>query len=105
MRTSNGRGWSRPGTMLTGNDFLPDTSTHALPEMIAACPSGKVRDILRACYERKRDASICRIRDLLMLPYSTVREWLWRAHKRGPDNISDRKSPGARGLMGQRRSR
>ena len=53
MRTSNGRGWSRPGTMLTGNDFLPDTSTHALPEMIAACPSGKVRDILRACYERE----------------------------------------------------
>ena len=68
--------------------------------MIAACPPGKVRDILRACYERKISASIRRIRDLLMRPYSTVREWLWRVHERGLDNISDRKPPGARGMLG-----
>ena len=68
--------------------------------MIAACPPGKVRDILRACYERKINASIRKIRDLLMRPYSTVREWLWRVHERGLDNVSDRKPPGARGMLG-----
>ena len=68
--------------------------------MIAARPSGKVRDILMACYERKINASIRWIRDLLMRPYSTVREWLWRVHKRGPDNISDRKPPSVRGMLG-----
>ena len=67
--------------------------------MIAACPSGKVRDILRACYERKINASIRRIRDLLMRPYSTMREWLWRVHERGLDNISDRKPLGARSVL------
>ena len=68
--------------------------------MIAACPSGKARDILRACYERKINASIRRIRDLLMRPYFTVREWLWRVHERGLDSISDRKPPGARAVLG-----
>ena len=68
--------------------------------MIAVCPPGKVRDILRACYERKINASIRRIRDLLMRLYSTVREWFWRVHERGLDNISDRKSPGARDILG-----
>ena len=100
MRISNGRGWSKSGTLPTGNDFLPDTDTQILLKMIAACPPGKVRDILRACYERKINASIRRIRDLLMRPYSTVREWLWRVHERGLDNISDRKPPGARGILG-----
>ena len=100
MRASDGCGWSRPGTLPTGNDFLPDTDAQILLEMIAACPSGKARDILRACYERKINASIRRIRDLLMRPYSTVREWLWRMHERGLDNISDRKPPGARGILG-----
>ena len=100
MRISNGRGWSKSGTLPTGNDFLPDTNTQILLEMIAACPPGKVRDILRACYERKINASIRRIRDLLMRPYSTVREWLWRVHERGLDNISDRNPPGARGILG-----
>ena len=100
MRASDGRGWSRPGTLPTGNDFLPDTDAQILLEMIAACPPGKVRDILRACYERKINASIRRIWDLLMRPYSTVREWLWRVHERGLDNISDRKPPGARGILG-----
>ena len=100
MRASDGRGWSRPGTLPAGNDFLPDTDAQILLEMIAACPSGKARDILRACYERKINASIRRIRDLLMRPYSTVREWLWRVHERGLDNISDRKPPGARGILG-----
>ena len=100
MRISNGRGWSKSGTLPTGNDFMPDTNTQILLEMIVACPPGKVRDILRACYERKINASIRRIRDLLMRPYSTVREWLWRVHERGLDNISDRKPPGARGILG-----
>ena len=100
MRISNGRGWSKSGTLPTGNDFLPDTNTQILLKMIAACPPGKVRDILRACYERKINASIRRIRDLLMRPYSTVREWLWRVHERGLDNIYDRKPPGARGILG-----
>ena len=100
MRISNGRGWSKSGTLPTGNDFLPDTNTQILLKMIAACPPGKVRDILRACYERKINASIRRIRDPLMRPYSTVREWLWRVHERGLDNISDRKPPGARGMLG-----
>ena len=66
MRASDGRGWSRPGTLPTGNDFLLDTNTQILLKMIAACPSGKARDILRACYERKINASIRRIRDLLL---------------------------------------
>ena len=100
MRTSNGRGWSRPGTLPTGNDFLPDTDTQDFQEMIAALPSGKTRDIMMACYERKMNSSIRRIRDLLMRPYSTVREWLWRAHERGLDNISDRKPPGAKSVLG-----
>ena len=100
MRASDGRGWSRPGTLPTGNDFLPDTDTPALLKMIAACPSGKARDILRACYKRKINASIRRIRDLLMRPYFTVREWLWRVHERGLDNISDRKPPDARSMLG-----
>ena len=100
MRASNGRGWSGPGTLPTGNDFLPDTDTQILLKMIEACPSGKARDIPAACYERKINASIRRIRDLLMRPYSTVREWLWRAHERGLDNISDRKPPGARCMLG-----
>ena len=99
MRISNGRGWSKSGTLPTGNDFLPATNTQILLKMIAACPPGKVRDILRACYERKINASIRKIRDLLMRPYSTVREWLWRVHERGLDNISDRKPPGARGML------
>ena len=29
-----------------------------------------------------------------------LREWLWRVHERGLDNISDRKPPGARGILG-----
>ena len=66
MRISNGRGWSKSGTLPTGNDFLPDTNTQILLKMIAACPPGKVRDILRACYEGKINASIRRIRDLLL---------------------------------------
>ena len=35
-----------------------------------------------------------------MRPYSTVREWLWRVHECGLDNISDRKPPGARAILG-----
>ena len=66
MRASDGRGWSKPGTLPTGNDFLPDTDTQILLKMIAACPPGKTRDIMRACYERKINASIRKIRDLLM---------------------------------------
>ena len=100
MRISNGRGWSKSGTLPTGSDFLPDTDTQILLKMIAACPPGKTRYILRACYERKINASIRRIRDLLMRPYSTVREWLWRVHECGLDNISDRKPPGARAILG-----
>ena len=76
MRASDGRGWSKPGTLPTGSDFLPDTDTQILLEMIAACTSWKASDILRACYERKINASIRRIRDQLMRPYSTVLEWL-----------------------------
>ena len=67
--------------------------------MIAACQSGKARDVLRVCYERKINASIRRIRDLLMRPYPTMREWLWRVRKHGLNNISDRKPPGARGIL------
>ena len=77
----------------------PDSNTQILLKMIAACPPGKIRDILRACYERKINASIRRIRDLLMRPYSTVREWLWRVHERGLDNVSDRKPSGARCML------
>ena len=99
MRASDGRGWSGPGTMPTGSDFLPDSNTQILLEMIAACPPGKIRDILRACYQRKINASIRRMQDLLMRPYSTVREWLWRVHGRGLDNISDRKPPEAKSVL------
>ena len=99
MRVSDGRGWSRPGILPTDNDFLPDTDTQILLEMITACPSGKARDILMACYARKMNSSIRRIRDLMMRPYSTVREWLLRVHECGLDNISDRKPPGARCIL------
>ena len=99
MRASDGRGWSRPGTLPTGNDFLPDTNTHALREMIAACPSGKARDILMACCKRKINASVRRMRDLLMRPYSAVREWLWGVHERELDNVSDWKLPGTRCML------
>ena len=54
---------------------------------------------------KKDDVSIRRIRDLLMRPYFTVREWLWRVHKRGPDNISDKKIPGASGVPGPEKMR
>ena len=39
MRVSDGCGWSKPGTLPTGNDFLPDTDAQILLEVIAACPS------------------------------------------------------------------
>ena len=55
-----------------------------------------------SCYD---DVSVRRIRDLLMRPYFTVREWLWRVHKRGPDNISDKKMPGASGVPGPEKMR
>ena len=77
MRASDGRGWSGPGTLPMGSDFLPDTDTQILLEMIVACLPGKTRDILRACYERKINASIRRIRDLLMRPYSNVHKFLY----------------------------
>ena len=90
MRASDGRGRNRPDTMPAGSDFLPDTDTQAPLKMIEACPSEKARDVLRACYERKINASIRRIRDLLMRPYFTAREWLWRAHGRGPGVLSEK---------------
>ena len=99
MRVSNGRGWSRPDILLTGNDFLPDTDVRDFPAMIAALPSGKVKDVLRARYERKLNASIRKIRDLMMRPYSAVQGWLWRAHERRLDDISDRKPPGAKSIL------
>ena len=99
MRASNGRGWSGSGTLSTGNDFLPDTDTQDFPEMIAALPPGKIRDIMIACCKRKMNLSIRRIQDLLMRPYFTVREWLWRMHERGLDNISDRKPPEAKSVL------
>ena len=67
--------------------------------MIAACPSGKARDILRACCKRKINASVRRMRDLLMRPYFTVQEWLWGVHERELDNISDWKLPGTRCML------
>ena len=57
MRVSDGRRWSRPGTLSSGNDFLSNTDTPILLEMIAAYSSeegkGRPEIMLREEDQRK----------------------------------------------------
>ena len=49
------------------------------------------RDRLLACRHRKRGRSIRRICRMMVRPYSTVRDWLWRMQERGLRGRYDRK--------------
>ena len=62
----------------SGDMFMPDMTKEDIFEKIKKVLCGKPRDILMACYLRKRGASLREIAHQLMKPLSTVRDWLVR---------------------------
>ena len=63
-------------------------------------PAGKPKEMLRACFMRKKDMSLREIAEQLEVPFSTIRGWLVRVMKRGMNGIYDKKSPGRKRMLG-----
>ena len=63
-------------------------------------PAGKPKEILRACFMRKKGMSLREIAEQLEVPFSTIRGWLVRVMKRGMNGIYDKKSPGRKRMLG-----
>ena len=80
---------------------MPDMTKEDIFEKIKKVLCGKPRDILMACYLRKRGASLREIARQLMKPLSTVRDWLVRMTERGIEGMWDKKSTGRKKILDQ----
>ena len=85
----------------SGDMFMLDMTEEYILEKIKKVLCGKPRDILIACYLRKRGASLREIAHQLMEPFSTVRGWLVRMTERGIEGIWDKKSTGRKKILDQ----
>ena len=76
-------------TLESGSGFLPNVSRKQLLRSIRKEKDPVARDRLLACLHRKDGCSIRDICKIMVRPYSTMRDWLWRS--RLPRKIHKRK--------------
>ena len=79
---------------------MPHTSKKRLDRAIRREKNGTVRLRLLACGMRKEGKSIRKIAKNLRKPYSTVRDWLVRMHKRGLAGSRDKRRRGRKRILG-----
>ena len=62
---------------------MPNVGRKQLLQSIRREKDPVTRDRLRAYLHRKDECSIRRICKIMIRPYSTMRDWLWRMHEGG----------------------
>ncbi len=70
-------------TLESGSGFLPNVSRKQLLRSIHEEKDPVARDRLLACLHRKDGCSIRDICKIMVRPYSTMRDWLWRMQDGG----------------------
>ena len=70
-------------TLESGSRFLPSVSRKQLVRSIREEKDPVARDRMLACLHRKEGWSIRRICKIMVRPYSTMRDWLWRMQEGG----------------------
>ena len=78
-------------TLGTGSGFLPNVGKKRLRESIREEKDPVARDRTLACIHRKDGCSIRRICKIMVRPYSTMRDWLWRMRDGGLRRRHDRR--------------
>ena len=67
----------------SGSGFMPNVSRKQLLRSIRGEKDPVARDRMLACLHRKDGCSIRRICKIMVRPYSTMRDWLWRMQEGG----------------------
>ena len=70
-------------TLDSGSKFMPNVSRKRLLQSIRKEKNTVAGERLRACLHRKDGCSIRRICKIMVRPYSTMRDWLWRMQEGG----------------------
>ena len=70
-------------TLESGSRFLPSVSRKQLVRSIREEKDPVARDRMLACLHRKDGCSIRSICKIMVRPYSTIRDWLWRMQDGG----------------------
>ena len=70
-------------TLESGSGFLPSVSRKQLVRSIREEKDPVARDRMLACLHRKDGCSIRSICKIMVRPYSTIRDWLWRMQDGG----------------------
>ena len=70
-------------TLGSGSGFMSNVSRNQLLQSIRGEKDPVARDRLLACRYRKEGCSIRDICKIMVRPYSTMRDWLWRMHEGG----------------------
>ena len=81
-------------TLESGSGFLPSVSRKQLLRSIHKEKDPVARDRLLACLHRKDGCSIRDICKIMVRPYSTMRDWLWRMQDGGFRRRHDRRRGG-----------
>ena len=78
-------------TLESGSGFLPNVGRKQLLRSIREEKDPVARDRLVACLHGKDGCSIRDICKIMVRPYSTMRDWLWRMHEGGFRRRHDRR--------------
>ena len=82
---------ANPRRLPDGAAFMPQMRLKRIEKMIGREREGTERSRLQAAGMRKEGTGIMGIAGVLRRPYSTVRDWLVRLHRRGPRGRFDRR--------------